>query len=523
MKNLPIGIQTFAKIRDKKDNFVYVDKTEHVYNLVSHKGVIFLSRPRRFGKSVIVSTIEAVFQGKKELFEGLWLYDKWDWSQPPTPVIRIDWTKISHRDTDEMEESLCFFLDDCAKEYGVSLNKKTATDKFEELIVALNAVEDNKIAILIDEYDKPLTDNLFEPQFEKIRQAVHDFYQVMKGADAHIRFIFITGVSKFSGLSVFSALNNPDDITMNDRYATICGYTQQELETYFPEHIRIVADKFHCTHQEMLDAIRFWYNGYSWDDGSTKVYNPFSTMKFFSERNFKEFWFKTGSPSFLIKLLEERGQMNTLLEEFETSDSIIDGYDPKLLDEIPLFFQTGYLTVKTMVSTLSGVKYTLGIPNYEVRQALMTRLLFIYGRYKEMKISALRDMFEQAVLNGDEEALAVALETIIARAAPNELKMNREAHYHSLLLVWLNLIGFECYPEISNNLGRTDAVWKHNGTTVVAELKYSNEEAADNLVIKAMAQIHERRYYNRYLGKVILLAVAFSGSDIRSKIEIIER
>jgi hypothetical protein len=509
MKNLPIGIQSFEGLR--RDEYIYVDKTEYVYDLGSRKGVFFLSRPRRFGKSLFLSTLEAAFKGKKELFKGLWIEDRWDWSIT-YPVIRIDWTLISYSTPEVMKCRLCHYFQRIAKEYGISLSGGTPEDCFSELISSLYDATKQKVVILIDEYDKPITDNLFEPDFQKVRKGVHDLYQVMKGSDENIRFIFITGVSKFSGLSVFSALNNPQDISLNPKYTTICGYTQAELENYFAEYIDNAAANYNCSHDRMIEAIAHWYNGYSWSNGKSSVYNPHSTMSFFSEGILREAWFRTASPSFLLNILERRKKTTQLLENIDISSVVLEGgYDPETLEEIPLFFQTGYLTIKKMVTSLDrGTKYTLGIPNYEVRQALMLRLLLIYGRYEENTISDLRDRFSDAILDCNEQALETTLETIIAKAAPNQLKLNTEANYHALLLIWLNLAGFEVHSEVSNNYGRADAIWKHNGLTVVAELKYSAEASCETLLDEAMTQIHERQYYNQYFGKILLLGIAFS-------------
>jgi hypothetical protein len=538
MKNLPIGIQSFEDLRTSPNDYIYVDKTEHICNAVTTGKVIFLSRPRRFGKSLFLSTLEAAFKGKKELFKGLWIENRWDWSIT-YPVIRIDWTLISYSTPEVMKCSLCHYFQRIAKEYGISLSEGTPEDCFGELIISLQKKTNQKVVILIDEYDKPITDNLFEPDFQKIRKGVHDLYQVMKGSDENIRFIFITGVSKFSGLSVFSALNNPNDISLNPKYSTICGYTQAELESYFVEYIDNIAQLYKWSREDAVKAVRHWYDGYSFDDGSTRVYNPCSTMNFFDDGSFKEYWFKTASPTFLLDILEKRNRTDDLLRPIVIDESLLDGYDPLLLNEIPLFFQTGYLTVKDKVSNWeTGTQYILGVPNFEVRKALMSKLLFIYGRYQESNIETLRKRFVEAVEAYDEKALEVSLDTMIARSVPNELKMKTEAHYHSLLLVWLNFMGFDVHAEKSNNHGRADAVWKHKGLTVVAELKYSAEASCETLLDEAMTQIHERKYYNHCLGKVLLLGVAFSAVNeslttnaipakprinIRCRLEVIDR
>jgi hypothetical protein len=229
MKGLPIGTQSFEILRNS--GYIYVDKTEIIHRIVTKGRVYFLSRPRRFGKSLLISTLDALFQGWKELFEGLYIYDKWDWTQQ-YPVIRIDWTQINHATLKEMKISMISYLKEIAQSYQITLSAQSAPDCFRELIKTLHDKngKKQKVVVLIDEYDKPVTSHIYEPDLKKIQKAVHDFYQVMKGADDCLKFIFLTGVSKFSGLSVFSALNNPDDITLQKEYASICGYTQEELQ-----------------------------------------------------------------------------------------------------------------------------------------------------------------------------------------------------------------------------------------------------------------------------------------------------
>ncbi|MDR0756464.1 MAG: AAA family ATPase, partial [Tannerella sp.] len=250
MKKLGVDTQSFEKLRSRK--CVYVDKTEAIYRMITEGRIYFLSRPRRFGKSLLISTFEALFQGKKDLFEDLYIYDKWEWEE--YPVIKIDWAGIVHSTPEEMKESLVFHLKKIAQNYGITLTAKYAPDCFGELIEALHNQAGKKgVVILIDEYDKPITAHLTDEYLEKIKTAVHDFYQVMKSSDEHLQFVFLTGVSKFSGLSIFSALNNPQDITLQKKYATICGYTQEELESNFSEYIDRAAEHWEMTREDLLD------------------------------------------------------------------------------------------------------------------------------------------------------------------------------------------------------------------------------------------------------------------------------
>ncbi|MDR3267819.1 MAG: ATP-binding protein [Tannerella sp.] len=519
MKQLPIGIQSFKDLRE--NNYLYVDKTAHIHRIVTTGKVYFLSRPRRFGKSLLVSTMDELFRGNKPLFEGLYIYDKWDWTRQ-YPVIRIDWTRITHSTPEEMKVSLRGYLKDIAKKYAVSLTKESAPDCFDELIQLLHEKTGEKVVVLIDEYDKPITSHLPDPLLDSIRTIIHDFYQVMKGADDYLRFIFLTGVSKFAGLSVFSALNNLHDITLSDDYAAICGYTQKELEDNFPEYIDRTARHNGMTDEELLAKIRYWYDGYTWD-GKTSLYNPFSTLMFFAEHWFAGYWFDTGTPTFLIEILQRRERTSVVLEAVTVDGNLLrEGYDPHALNEIPLLFQTGYLTVKNVEFHQVKKKYTLGVPNEEVNEALMTRLLSVYGKYPNEDIDNLRETMEQRLREGDEQGFANCLEAMIA-TVPYELQSGCEHYYHTLMLVWMRLLGFKIQGEKPNNRGRADAVWEQPGLTVVAELKYHADKKIETLLDEAMTQIHDRRYYNQYIGKVLLLGVAFSGKDIGCRMEEMNR
>jgi hypothetical protein len=519
MKKLPIGIQSFSDLRS--NDYLYVDKTETVHRLVTAGKVFFLSRPRRFGKSLLIATLDALFRGQQELFEGLYIYDKWDWTQT-YPVVRIDWTLISHSSPDEVKEGLIRYMQSIAGQFGLTLDSYSPQGCFSDLTRLLHEKTGKKVVILIDEYDKPVTSHLFDSYLTEIKTIVHDFYQVMKGADEHIHFVFLTGVSKFTGLSIFSALNNLNDITLDREFAAICGYTQEELESNFPEYIDAAADFLGWSREKMIDRIRFFYDGYSWDS-KTYVYNPFSTLRFFKEQLLDTYWFKTGTPTFLIEMLQRHNQTSLVLDEITVDIGLLDGYTPENPEEIPLLFQTGYLTVKDIRVDDEGItSFRLGIPNYEVNKALLTQLLLVYGKYPMQNVDRLRETIAACLRNGNEQGFADCLETLLS-TVPNELKMNCEAHYHALVLIWLRFLGFEVHPEVSTNFGRADAVWKQPGLTVIAELKYHKAKDSETLLREAMEQIHERRYYNQALGRILLLGIAFSGTETGCIMETMER
>jgi hypothetical protein len=479
--------------------------------------IYFLSRPRRFGKSLLVSTLDELFSGRKELFEGLYIYDKWDWSKQ-YPVIRIDWTRINHSTPDEMKNSICRYLRSIARRYRISIEGDTPIDCFDELISVLNETTKMKVVILIDEYDKPVTSHIADVHFKDIHDVVHDFYQVMKGADDVIEFIFITGVSKFSGLSVFSALNNPDDITLNRKYTSICGYTQDELESSFTEYIDELAAVKNMSRDRLMEEIKRWYNGYSWD-GTTSVYNPFSTLQLFNNSTFANYWFKTATPTFLMDMLRNRNQIEPILRPIEADASLFDSYDPANIGEVSLLFQTGYLTIKGVETVETQEElYTLDIPNSEVRDSFTRHLLHAYSNYPLEEIQTLtRDMHRQ--INAcDTSGFAGNLGMLLAKI-PNILHVPLEAYYHSLFLLLMRLLGFDIQGEIMTNIGRIDAVWNQRDLTVVAEIKFSADKSLDKLLDEAMKQICDNKYYEAYLNKkIMLMAVAFTGKEVKCKI-----
>ncbi|MDR2286203.1 MAG: ATP-binding protein, partial [Prevotellaceae bacterium] len=271
----------------------------------------------------------------------------------------------------------------------------------------------------------------------------------------------------------------------------------------------------------LLDRIRYWYNGYTWD-GKTAIYNPFSTLKFFSEQRFDGYWYDTGTPTFLIDIIQRRNSVNAVLEPFVVDSSIFRGYEPTDIDEVPLLFQTGYLTIKQMKLTNGIYSYTLGIPNSEVNDAFLKSLLNAYGKYRVNQIKDLHEKIKQQITACDEAGFSVTLESMVA-TVPSVLHSLRESYYQSLMLIWMRLIGFEIRGEEPNNLGRSDIVWEQPGMVVVAEIKYHAKTAIDTLLKAAMTQIHEKRYYNKYLGKVLLLCIAFSGKNIGCKMEVLNR
>jgi Holliday junction resolvase-like predicted endonuclease len=510
MKMLPVGIQSFEKLRNL--NAIYVDKTQHIWNLISNGSVYFLSRPRRFGKSLLVSALSELFAGNKQLFDGLYIYNKWDWNKT-FPVIHLDFAEIQYANVEQLEISLDKFLNDLARKENIELEKSSTLligVKFAELIEKLHEKTGSSVAILIDEYDKPLIDSLSKPKeaYEEIKVALHNFYQVIKAKDKHIKFMFMTGVSRFAGLSVFSALNNLNDITMDTQYASICGYTQEELEANFKEHIEEAGKYLGISYDKTIDAIKRWYNGYSWD-GKTSVYNPFSTLLFFSKKKFGNYWVETGTPTFLIEQIRKRDDLSPFVEQTVVSSSSLRGVSYDTVGNIALLFQTGYLTIKKEETANEKLEYTLDFPNMEVKEAFLGSLLEAYASRQPAEIEDIGKKIRNAIEEKDSERLKRSLAELLANV-PYDLITGKESFYHAMFLIEARLSGFEVQGEVHTDKGRIDAVLKRDNSVIVVEIKYSKEKPTDKMIEDALAQIRDRKYFEKYIGNdVHLLAIAF--------------
>ncbi|GHT42933.1 ATPase AAA [Bacteroidia bacterium] len=516
MKQLPIGTQSFEVLRS--NDFLYVDKTEDILHLVTNNRGVFFSRPRRFGKSLLVSTMEELFKGNKTLFEGLYICDKWDWTQQ-YPVIRIDWTDIKHQTAEEIERSMFSYLMQRANYLGLTLVSEYADSLFSELIAALHRKTEKRVVVLIDEYDSPILEAIGQPEAESIRNFLQGFYRRLKANDEHLQFVFLTGITKVAKLSIFSVLNNLNDITLNAQYASICGYTQQELENVFSDHIAKAMLCLEMTKEGLLQNIRKWYDGYTWD-GKTAVYNPFSTLLFFNNSAFSGYWYSTGSSTFLADRLKKRNITGMVLEPVIVGSSAFDSCDTDNIGDIPLLFQTGYLTVKERKLTGGIPSYTLGVPNLEVREALMEHLLIAYTQFPQVQLKNLAADIAQNFSDCDSEGLQNNLRQLFAGVAYTLLPADNEAYYHTIYQILMTLLGFEIQSDRMTNRGRMDAVVLKPGLAVVTEIKYHAKKKPAALLKQAIAQIREKRYYEPFLDrKVILLGLAFSGKEVSCRIE----
>jgi hypothetical protein len=506
-KKLPIGIQDFTEIIS--GDYVYVDKTEYYHRLITEGKYYFLSRPRRFGKSLLISTLKAIFEGKRDLLEGLWIHDKMDpiaigWE--PRPVIMLDFTRIS-KIAVRLEDGIALALNQIAETYGLSLTSETNAGRLQELIGLMG--NERKVAILVDEYDKPLIDNIDNPALVEVnRQVLKDMYSVIKGNDRNIAFFMLTGVTKFSQVSIFSDLNNLRDITLSPSFSQMLGYTQAEIQQYFPVHLGKLIAAWSDTYPDVMAEMKAWYNGYSWD-GTNDVYNPFSILNLFVNNEFGEYWFATGTPTFLMKLIKTRAYNVMDLQNKEISMYAFNKFDLERIEINSLLFQTGYLTIKEKNSLEQYV--TLDFPNREVANAFSIHLLAEFAEKTQESTDSLMRRMNGCLRNGEVEGFMEAIQAMFAeigypiQPSKGASIANMEKYYHSMFFLMLRLLGYNIQAEVLVYSGRIDSVITTPKYIYVVEFKLGDAASA-------MAQIKERKYHLKYLGsekKVILLGIGF--------------
>lgn len=497
-KKLPIGIQHFPDLIS--GGYTYIDKTEYIFRMMDEGKYYFLSRPRRFGKSLLISTLQEIFLGSKALFEGLWIYDKLDWE--PRPVILLDFSELMSKKL-PLEVSINNELDRIAASYGLVLKAAVIDQKFRELIETLGSKR--QIAILVDEYDKPITDYIHDPvQAEANREEIKNLYSVIKGNDRHIAFVLLTGIAKFPQVSVFSDLNNLNDISVGHPFAAVLGYTQVELETYFSSYIAELADRQQAEKEEIIEKIKRWYDGYSWD-GAAFVYNPFSILRLFFEMNFRDFWWQTGTPTFLLNLVRQNQYSIFDLSGKEVSTRSFDKVEISRLDIRALLFQTGYLTIKELDWERGTV--VLDFPNREVENAFSYYLLSEYVGQSQMDGLLLK--LQEALIGGAVSRFVELLKTMFASITYPNIEA-KEAYYHTVFYLSLKLLGYQIESEVLTNKGRIDAVIHTPSYIYIVEFKLGDAASA-------LAQIREKEYHERYWGAnqhLILLGIGF---DVEAK------
>ncbi len=491
---LPIGIQDFAKLR--QNNYLYVDKTMYMMPFIEG-GAYFFARPRRFGKSLLLSTLKAAFEGRKDLFSDLWLFSHHDFK--PHPIVRLDFSNVNFR-SKNLDEGIVDWLRINALQYGYELKSSNAQDALREIILEFSKI--NKVVVLIDEYDKPITDYLLEPEKRAEHQAIlKSVYGVLKPLDEYLHLVLLTGVSKIGKLSLFSDLNNLQDISLNEKYTSLCGYTKSEIETVFGQHLEAVALRQSLSMSDLWELTTYWYNGYSWD-GKTRLYCSFSFLVFLEQKKFSSFWYETGTPTFLLKLIRS-AQLNPL--EFDSSEMDASGItttDVEHLDAVSLMFQTGYLTIKTVRSFAGQETYELGYPNQEVRQAFSSSLIGEYSQLVPSQISQFGVALYKALLNLDWQTLFAKVNQILA-SIPYEIFPARESYVHSLMHLMLTSTGFRTQSQLQTSLGRMDTLVTTPSHQIIFEFKVSGTAE------QAVQQINTSGYADGFEKPVVKVGVLF--------------
>jgi hypothetical protein len=499
MRKYPIGLQDFGKIR--KEGFLYIDKTRLIYNLIESGNYYFLSRPRRFGKSLLLSTIKEIFSGNKELFEGLWIHDQWNWEQIH-PVIHLRLSKLDYQKLG-LYEALNIEMGVLAKELGIELEASHLKGRFEELIRKASA--NGRVVILIDEYDKPITDYLEDlEKVEENRSVFKSFYSVLKDADQYIRLLLITGVSRFTKVSIFSDLNNLYDITLNPHYATLMGITQQELESDFAKEISVLQQK----QPDILQKLKEWYNGYSWD-GTSKVYNPFSVLSYMGSGRIQNFWFQTGTPTWLVNLMRHNLEFD--LENVQIGENALSSFNVEHIASVPVLFQTGYLTIKSYDAETR--LFELGYPNKEVEESLTDALLSAYRNvFPGIDSMAVTYDLGKALKNNDMPQMIKALDVIVSTIPYDHWRAESESIFHIIVHLSFKRLGLDVRSEVHSSAGRCDVLVFTDQYIFALELKLNGTAQA------ALDQIFEKGYLRSYqldARKKIAIGINFS-SEKRS-------
>ena len=501
-RKLPIGIQTFREIRE--EGYYYVDKTAYAHRLVGEGKHYFLSRPRRFGKSLFVDTLKELFEGNESLFRGLAVHDRWDWSVRH-PVVRLDFSAGDFNDPDYLHEDVLAQLAAIERRAGLDPGHARASIRFRQLLEALYEYTGQRVAVLVDEYDRPILDALAKPELARTnRDALRGLYSAIKFSDAHVRFTLLTGVSKFSKVGIFSGLNNLIDITLDPRYSAICGYTDTDLDAVFAPEIPGLD----------RDEIRRWYNGYGWRGGE-KVYNPFDILLLFRQREFKAHWFETGTPRFLIDTLLRRGVASPELDGMIGTDALLSTFDVDEMATEALLFQTGYLTIRDVEECSGRTRYRLDYPNHEVRQSLNEHLLNALLPESSRRLAEGGPLRKLLAAN-DFEGLDALFRSFFA-SIPHQWHVKNdiaryEGYYASVFYSWFAATGLDVRVEDSTNRGRLDMAVLFDDQVYLFEFKTVGKAPEG----AALAQIEEKGYADKYrrLGQPIhLVGVEFSREE----------
>jgi len=495
LKKLPIGIQTFEKIID--GDYLYIDKTDLALSLIESYQYVFLSRPRRFGKSLFLDTLHNIFEGNKELFKDLYIYDKYDFAKHP--VIKIDWAG-SFKTFEDTKNVANTILKENQKRLGIECENTDTAMCFRELIQKANEKYNKQVVILIDEYDKPILDNINNiKRANENRDFLRALYIQIKANDAYIRFAFLTGITKFTKASIFSGLNNIEDISLSPEYATVCGYTQNDIETSFMPYLKDIN----------LDRVKTWYNGYNFLGDS--VYNPFDILKFIKNGfMFKNYWWESGSPYSLIELIKTRDYYLPSLQNLKTDETLLNSFDIEKIQLESLLFQAGYLTIDSVMEyPFGGFEYTLRVPNLEVQISLNELMLRYLSNtnFQDKKLPTY-----QALLEANLEEFKNTLISLFASIPYNNYVKNNisnfEGYYASVVYAYLASLGVEIIAEDVTNKGRIDITLLIKDKIYIIEFKVGSNDA--------LTQIKEKNYHQKYLNQnkeIYLVGINFDEDE----------
>jgi len=500
----PIGIQDFEKLRDS--GYVYVDKTALVYKLAAEGSYYFLSRPRRFGKSLLLSTFEAYFSGKRSLFAGLAI-EKLETEWPVHPILHLDLNTANYREPGSLRNVLNDALAGWEARYGSSPTEVTPELRFKGIVRRAAEQAGRRVVILVDEYDKPMLQAIGDPSLqEEHRATLKAFYSVLKTQDRYIRFAFLTGVTKFGKVSVFSDLNNLDDISRDPRYASICGITEGELQACFGPAVRELAEANGLGCGEARDRLRRLYDGYHFEHGTEGVYNPFSLLNTLNKRRFGSYWFETGTPTFLVELLRGADYALPELQHEQVSAELLDSIDSMSVNPVPVVYQSGYLTIKDYDERFR--MYTLGFPNEEVAEGFTKYLLPFYAPVDENRTDSFVAGFVADVERGRPDGFLSRLQAMLA-GGDYRVAGNMEKYFQNVMYLVFRLMGFYVEVERATSRGRIDIVLQTKDYVYVIEVKLDGSAAS------ALRQVRERGYAEPFAGdgrRVFLVGVSFSSA-----------
>ena len=500
---LPIGIQDFESLRI--DGYAYIDKTEHIYRLVSEGRYYFLSRPRRFGKSLLLSTIKSLFLGKRELFAGLAIDKKEDWDWAVHPVMHLDLNTEKYDKPETLYDRINLFLEENEQIYGKREAERSLGTRFEGIIKRAYEKTGQRVVILVDEYDKPLLQAIGNRELQdEYRGTLKGFYGALKSMDGCIKFAMLTGVTKFGKVSVFSDLNNLRDISLDYDFHSICGITEQELLSYFPTQIDALAERSKLTREECIEKLRRMYDGYHFDEDSPGMYNPFSVLNTFQTRKFGSYWFETGTPTYLVELLRRHYYDLEDMATSEVTADVLNSIDAESTNPIPVIYQSGYLTIKGYDKEFQ--MYRLGFPNQEVEEGFIKYLApFYLDNREERSVFDIRS-FTSDVREGKAEQFLSRLKSLFASAPYDSVKGDKENHFQNMMWVVFKMMGFYSQTEYRTSDGRIDLLIE------TPQYRYIMEFKLDGTAEEALQQIKDKNYQLQFFGDSLTTSNGWGGA-----------